>query len=416
MYSRLLKSLAAVCLLCTFWPVLRFHNITYFDWLSVVTLGLALLYVPDSFGTSIGSFRLAITGLACLCAAGIVSVVSSQDPSEHAMRLLYLVTALVAIVGLAYVLVNRQLLSRDAALFLLCISATINSAFVIMQGQFGLFMNLIYGDRIETWTRMTGLAEHPLESGYASTFGVILALGLAIHTRKWLYCLPALLINLYAIKYSASLTALLGLFVSATATCLIAKSYKPLAIGLPLLVLAGAYAFSIGALGPLTLRIEELLNRGGNYVTLQSRELQLRRSIDMIEPQTLAIGNGYAAIDSPYGDIHNGLVAAVFHFGMLGLLSQFFLIAFFTSRLWHTAPLAAKGMLLGCIIIFLLSYLTGPALSRRSLWVPVIVLGAYLSTVKEARSAISVATLAPRRGLHRSTPLWQRAFEYKKDK
>jgi len=54
------------------------------------------------------------------------------------------------------------------------------------------------------------------------------------------------------------------------------------------------------------------------------------------------------------------------------------LIAFFVGKLRNTGPRAAKGILLGCIVVFAFAYLSGPPQARPSLWAPLLFLGAFL--------------------------------------
>jgi hypothetical protein len=227
---------------------------------------------------------------------------------------------------------------------------------------------------------MTGLAEHPIEAGVVASYGFIAGLGWALHTRKWLVALPLIAINAYSMRYSASLTAVFGFALASVALCLYTKSYKVLFSGVAIgaLTVAAVLAFSTGNSGLLQRRLAGLYESQGNYETVQIRAMQLHKAIDMIDVGTLAVGNGYSEADLPFDmEIHNGLVASVFHFGLLGLISQCLLIGFFVTKLGTDAPRPLKGILMGCIIVFALTYLSGPAQARPTLWVPVMLLGGY---------------------------------------
>jgi len=229
---------------------------------------------------------------------------------------------------------------------------------------------------------MSGLAEGPIEAGEVADFGVIIGIGLAMYTRRWLLLLPLIAIDLYSFTESASLTALIALLLAFCALCLHAKAHRLLCYGIAISIAVATLASALDA-RRLTERVGSLLKSENNYVSIQSRELQWEKSLELIEPQTLLIGNGYATADLPYHlDIHNGIIASIFHFGILGLIGQGLLIAFFLTRLGHDAPLALKSTLLGCLVIFALAYMTGPALSRRSLWVAPMILGGYLTALK----------------------------------
>jgi hypothetical protein len=235
---------------------------------------------------------------------------------------------------------------------------------------------------------MTGLAEHPIEAGVVSSYGFIIGLGLALHTRKWRAALPMIAINAYSMRYSASLTAVFGFALASLTLCLYTKSFKVLFSGFAIgaLTVAAVLTLSTGTSGLLQQRLMGLYENQGNYETVQLRAMQLNKAIDMIDVRTLAVGNGYSEGDLPlHMDIHNGLVASVFHFGLLGLISQCLLIGFFVAKLANDAPRPLKGILIGCIIVFSLTYISGPPQARPTLWVPVILLGGYLGTQRKER-------------------------------
>lgn len=397
MYLWLLRALAAACLLCTFWPVLRFHDVTYFDWLAPVTVVLGLAYTPAERGAPLSAYSLAIGGILLLLLAGIISVAPSGDSIQHLAKLIKLTVALSGILGLAYLLANRRLLSSTEALTLLCLSASANSMVCILQGRFGMFTHLIPAEsgRIEAWSRMTGLTEHPIESGVASCFGIILAIGLGMQKRAWWIFFPLVLIGLVSLTESASLTAVFALGVAFLAAGIFARAYRTLIAGAAVAVAGLVVAFALNA-HRLTDRLEQLSRSQGNYSTVRSREMQWASAIDGISPQTILFGNGYSELDLPFHmEIHNGVLASLFHFGLLGLAGQCLLIAFFTVPLGRPAPAYLRYMLLGIVVMFLFSYLTGPALSRRSLWVTPFVLGAYLTVSRQPDGRKRQLSVAP---------------------
>jgi hypothetical protein len=390
MYRRLLQLISGCCLLFTFWPALRFDNVTIFDWLAPVAILCALPYQPAERGPGLGSLKLAIAGVALLAFAGIISVGPSYDSVEHVWKVVYLVIAFLAIVGLGYVLVNRKIFSIVQMLLILCCSAMICSAACIAQGRYHLLLNFVTKDEFgpQAWIRMVGLAEHPIETGVVSGFGVIIALGLMMYTRRWLFFVVAIAIDLYSFTYSASLTAVFAILFSAFVMCLYARAYRSLVYG-TIIAVAGlwmAFTFSSDA-HLLTSRLSAFSATTGNYKTVETRKMQWEKALEMIGPRTLLVGNGYSSLDLPYGlDIHNGVIGAVFHFGLLGLASQVLLIGSFAGRLRSDHPRELKAVLVGCLVIFAFSYMTGPALARRSLWVPLLLLGAYLAPLKNSDS------------------------------
>jgi hypothetical protein len=244
---------------------------------------------------------------------------------------------------------------------------------------------------------MTGLSEHAIEAGDVAAFGLVIGVGLALHTRKWLGFGSLAAVCAYSMKYSASLTGLFAASLGLISLLVFCKAYKFIFAGIVVSVFAFTSTFSAGGLGLLTNRLIGLSESLGDYGTLRSREVQLSKALELIEPSTLIIGNGYSTGDLPYDiEIHNGLIASLFHFGVLGLLAQLLLILFFCSRLMGNSPREIRGTLLGFIVIFLCAYLTGPALSRRSLWVPLILFCAYMPHLKDgflySRATLSANT------------------------
>jgi hypothetical protein len=394
MYRKFLRFAGAICLLSSSWSVLRLFDISIFEWLALLVIPGALLHSPPEKGVPLESFKLAGAGLAVLAVAGIISSQSSFDAVEHVLKVTKLLGAFALIIGLSYTLANRKIYNVVEILYLLCLSATACSLVAVLQGQFGILTGLIPresgGGGIESWTRMTGLAEHPIETGVVSSYGFIIGLGLGLYTRKWLVILPMIAISAYSMRYSASLTAVFGFALASLALCLYTNSYKVLFSGFAMgvLVVAAVLTLSTGTTGLLEHRLRSLYETQGNYETVQIRAMQLHKALDMIDPSTLAVGNGYSSADLPFNmEIHNGLVASVFHFGLLGLLSQCLLIGFFVAKVGSDAPRPLKGILIGCIIVFALTYLSGPAQARPTLWAPVMLLGGYVGTQRKERIA-----------------------------
>jgi hypothetical protein len=385
MYRQGLRVAAAICLLATFWSGIRLFDISIFEWSALLVIPCVWLHRPQEEGVPLASFTLAGCGLALLAFAGIISSQSSFDPVEHVLKVAKLISAFLLIIGLGYVLANRKIFNIVEVLYLFCLSAGACSLVAVLQGQLGILTGLIpRSGEIEDWTRMTGLAEHPIETGIIAGYGITIGLGLGLYLRKWRMLFFLIAIDVYSMKYSASLTAVFAFLAGSVVLCLHAKAYKQLFLGgaTGALVMAAVMAVSPGDSGLLRSRLVSLYENQGNYQTVQTRQMQLNKTIDLIAPETLAVGNGYSSSDLPYKmEIHNGLLASVFHFGVL----QCFLIGFFVAKLRSDAPRPLKSILLGCIVVFILPYLSGPPQARPSLWAPVMLLGAYLATPKKAR-------------------------------
>ena len=419
MYRKFLRLAGALCLLSSSWSVLRLFDISIFEWLTLLVVPAVLLHSPPEKGVPLGSFKLAGASLALLAIAGIISSPSSFDAVEHILKVSKLLGAFALMMGLSYTLANRKIYNIVEVLYLLCLSATACSLVAVLQGQFGILTGLIprdSGSGIESWTRMTGLAEHPIEAGVVSSYGFVMALGLALHTRKWLVALPMIAINAYSMRYSASLTAVIGFALASLTLCLYTKSFKILFAGSAIgaLAVVAMFTLSSGTSGLLARRLAGLYETQGNYETVQIRAMQLHKAIDMIDISTLAVGNGYSSADLPFNmEIHNGLVASVFHFGLLGLISQCLLIGFFVSKLGNDAARPLKSILISCTIVFALTYLSGPAQARPTLWLPVMILGGYLGAQQKERFSAAAAPIFGRPSLESRTQKGQAAWKFK---
>jgi hypothetical protein len=288
--------------------------------------------------------------------------------------------------GFAYLIASRNVLSVIEAMTLLCISGTVSAAVCVLQGQFGMFMSLM--PPVHEWDRMYGLTEWPIEAGTVSSVSIVIAVGLIVYRRRaWPLLVLLAAINIYSMKYSASLTAVFQSAVGVIALAVLARAYRVLVVLGVAVVLILAVALPAGLLGKhLGERLEIVLREQGNYQTVQSREDQWRKTADEIDARTALFGNGFSRADLPSGlDIHNGALAAVFHFGVAGLASQCLLIWFFVARIFGPAPRALRSILLGCVITFLMGYVTAPPYARRTGWVPMFVMGAYLLKWHAAR-------------------------------
>jgi O-antigen ligase len=405
MYLKFLRFVAATCLLFTFWSVLRLGGVSVFEVLAPFVIFCGLLYKPQRAGPGLDAFTLALAGLALLTLAGVISSPSSFGPVEHMGKVLRLVGAFVLVIGLSYVLTNRRILTTMQVFYLLALSGAACSAVAILQGQFGVLSGLIpQPDPGSDITRMTGLAEHPIECGIVAAYSAAIAAGIGIVRRKWLVAAVIVATDVYSMKFSASITSILAFMVGTGFLCVYAKAYRILftgtAVGIIALIVGSSLSNNSSFLAE---RLADLYRSGGNFATVQSREMQLRKALDMIDVKALFVGNGYSTADLPYKmEIHNGIIAAVFHFGLLGLVSQCFLISFFLSRMWQNSPRAYRAIHLACITVFALSYLSGPPQARPSLWAPVIILGSILTVKRGANDAMRANVRASAQPLNRS--------------
>src|ERR1700722_5862381 len=111
MFRTGLKAISGLCLLTTFWSVLRVFDTSIFELLAPIVILCALPFARDEEGVSFGSLRLALIGVALLTLAGVISAPGSFDPYEHTLKIIKLVGAFSLTIGLAYVLASRKILT-----------------------------------------------------------------------------------------------------------------------------------------------------------------------------------------------------------------------------------------------------------------------------------------------------------------
>jgi O-antigen ligase len=399
MYRWLVRGLAAVTLLFSSWSALRIADLAIFDLAAPLTLGAALLCRRTDTSAAVpGSLKLPLIGVGLLLLGGYVALTTCSDTEEHIQKVTVLVLAFTAMATLGWVFADRGIFSVTEILSLLCLSGSIGSGIAILQGRLGMFVGLMPA-KVEAWGRMSGLTQHPLEAGSVAAFSAVIALGLVIYKRGWmrLFILLAAL-NVYSMEYSASLTAVFAFCAAVVAIAIFFRAWLFLGVMATLTItLGGGLAVSSSLPGPLASRLETILALGGNYTTVQTRERQLRQTIEQIDGSTIFLGNGYNMAKLPDGkEIHNGFLAAMFHFGILGLASQCVFIWYFLRGLLSNASRELRGILLGCAVVFLLEYSTGPALARRTVWVPMFLIAAYIGSATSSRSRVPVGqTAAP---------------------
>lgn len=392
MYRWLIRGLAAVTLLFSSWSTLRVADFAIFDLAAPLALGAALLCKrTDGTSAAPGSLRLPLIGIGLLLLGGYLALATAPEAEEHIQKLTVLVLAFIAMAGLGWILADRGILSVTETLVLLCLSGTVSSGVAILQGRLGMFVGLMPA-KVEAWGRMSGLTQHPLEAGSVSAFAAALALGLVIYRKGWTRAAFAVLaaLNVWSMEYSASLTAVFALCAAVVAVAMYYRAFVFLgALAVLVMTLGGGLAASSSLPGPLASRLQTIVELGGNYTTVQSRARQLRQTIDQIDGSTIFLGNGYSYANLPDGkEIHNGFLGALFHFGILGLASQCVFIWYFLTGLLSNTSRELRAILLGCTVVFLLEYSTGPALARRTVWVPMFLIAAYMGRATSNRTSV----------------------------
>lgn len=393
-------------LLTSFWSSVRVANLTIFDLFSPVCLLLCLACPNKASVPRDPDALIVLASQVLFFFAAAFSAFAVNDVVEHVSKFLVLILATSMMFGILYVVRKREVLSFRICVLALAISATMSSALIVLQGQFFLFRNV--GRNLEEDTlgvlRPTGLAEHPIEAGAVTAVGVLICAGLLFSRnaglrgpkRSTLVKIAlsiALAINLYSLKFSASLTAVFGLVVAFLIYLLVSGRH---------LVLVGIVVPSVLVLVPIVAnpdsllgdRLTKLLDSGSDYTTVQTRQEQLNETLGEIDARTLLIGNGYTAAAVEGREIHNALLAALFHFGLLGLVSQLLLLIYLFRKVFHKHDRNRRALHLSLVIVFLSLFLTGPVFARRSNWIAVVVTAAFLPALpRSGRSRVRAGSV-----------------------
>lgn len=384
------RSMAMLCLLISLWSAIRIANFTVFDVLTPFCI-LFLLLVPahEPVARDKDLHLIVESQLLFIVAAG-VSTIQSAALAEHLGKAAVISVAMIAMFVMATLIARKKIMTLNEAILCLALSAAISSSFVVLQGQFRLFTSISPAFAIgeQEWRRATGLAEHPIEAGAIAGVGMVLAVYLLLNRSPatkgpitTLILLLFLAVEAYSMVFSASLTAAGSIAAALGLQLLLSRRYGLLAI-------AGAAipaALLPFLLAPSTLlgdRILKLLSMGDGFTTVQTRQVQLSETLSLIDLPSFVLGRGYSFDDLPQGlEIHNALIASVFHFGILGLIGQLLICTFLLKKTLSHYPSSIRGALLGVLIVFFGEYLTGPVFSRRSDWISSVIIASFLPAV-----------------------------------
>lgn len=299
---------------------------------------------------------------------------------EHMTRGMSVFVALSNILLFSYLNAKMGVLKLANLTKILALATTVTSLVTLIQATTGSlrFLSANYYI-VNTDPRDVGLTEHPIEAGAMGSYGVVLCLVIIILARKRLTLrllgLGGLALNMAAVIAASSLTAFFALLASLVALLAVNKSYKLMAalvlasfVILPYVVvlLQGSLIFT---------KIEDLLYAGESFTTVVTRTDQIAQTINSFTLSNVLTGQGYSELELPTGiEIHNTPLAAVFHYGILGLFAQLLIIGFVIRTIVTAQSKSMRALLFALLLIFLGNYLTGPAISRRSVWVPLLTL------------------------------------------
>lgn len=409
------RYMAMFCLLISLWSAIRVANFTIFDVLAPACILLLLIAPAPASVPRDRDLHLIVESQWLFLVAAAVSTLQSAAVGEHVGKCAAIAIAMIAMFAMATLIVRKQVLTINEAIAWLALSAAISSAFVVLQGEFRLFTSIspVFNNGTQEWLRATGLAEHPIEAGAIAGIGMVLAVHLLLNrtpTNRGIFTTLILIlmvgVNAYSMISSASLTAVGSVAAALAAQLMLARRYGLLAIAgtaVPA-VLLPYLLVSSNLLGD---RILKLLTLGDQFTTVRYRQEQLSETLGQIDFSSFVIGHGYSFDDLPQGlEIHNALIASLYHFGVFGLLSQLLICSFLIKKLFSHYPPATRGVLLGVLIVFFGEYLTGPVFSRRSDWISAVVLASFMPSARFQLSELGAKyrrkmALGPHRELDR---------------
>ena len=378
----LLSSLSFLSLVPVFWPTIRIADFTVFDLLSIPTIAIIFATTAPTNNHAYKVYRDTLIGIGILALGGVISTVMTTDPWSHCLRVIFLIVAFIQMAMLSYGIISRDILYPSTIIGALTISGLLSSAVALLQGRFGLLLGLIpeteYTEGfVQDWTRMTGLAEHPIEAGLTIGYAAICALYFT-GAARW-FTVPAAVFMLSSFAFTSSLTAIFGAGGALILLLILSKRFTELAFWLAILIPGAVISYQISPL--LSDRIENLLLSGTDYETLQDRLTQYNVVISKSDFTSTIFGHGYAPRDLPLGlDIHNGMLQALYHFGLLGIISQVVFLGAIAIPVLKSSSSRCRNVLISLLVIFISGYLTGPIFARRSIWLPLFLVASLVAS------------------------------------
>lgn len=353
---------------------LRISGLTWFD-LSMATLLICFLYktklrlfLPRDALITIVSF------IVLMISATSASLLITENQAEHFRKSLILIGTF-SIMWLfwfqAAYLLNQ--IHHDISRLLLC-ACSLLSVSVIFHG-----VNGPTGAENVLNYRAVGWAEHPIEAGYICAYGTVLSVYF-INKKINFVSLALLTINLLGLRYAASLTAILGTFAGIIIFLIITRNKRLFGLIILSATLGVFFATDLKSLYVID-KLFNVLNNGTDYNTVSSRVVQIKVALEHVDGRSLFIGHGYSNSEKIMDmDIHNGFIANLHHFGILAVLANMSVFLFLVRNLIKTSSNTYQTALFAALIVVFLSvYISGPTLSRRSLWSPLIAMSAMIS-------------------------------------
>ncbi|MDP2021670.1 MAG: hypothetical protein Q8L16_12305 [Hydrogenophaga sp.] len=369
--------LTLLALIGTSW---RIGIVAVFDVMSLVFVILMPFIAPTEWRRTLWRVRHLPLVIALLLFGVTTSFFQTGDQSEHIFRSINLIVS-VATMWLFSAYAGELPLMKS--LLTLLAVLTVGSASVVLGGA-------SHGPiQVGEISRQIGWMEHSGEAGYVAAFGVILGAWLWIGMRSKV-AIIAIIINLISIRYSASMTSVASVGVGLIVMSYMYRKIIP-TIGI-LSGIVGAIIFIPGISDSLLIRrVVDAFFAGSDYDTVDSRVTQINDTAGLIFENivTLFTGRGFAPTEiSGVGglDIHNTLLASIYHFGMFGAASYVIMFVYLLRPIFlNGLNRSDRALSLGMWVVFGAAILSSPGLNRRTLWVPMILITVTLLQEKSRR-------------------------------
>jgi len=390
----MIRALAFLYLLTVGWSALRLGSVTIFDVASMALLPVLAVSWQERGSRQLANpalVRVAVLGGILIALGTMLSALVATAVVEHVIKGLLIAASLTVTAMNLALLLSTEALTPRQAVWAVFASAAVHSFVAILQDRLGLFMGLTGEVKLQDWMRATGLMNHPIEAGIFSAVGVVLGCFLLFEARRVSASGAAILAGtamcLCSLTASASLTATLTLGAALAAQFVVSRKVALLSVLLPLAALGGVLLLGASQDNRLAERLQTLSRQGSAYGTVQARDDQIETAMRRITLRSFLVGLSFDPRTTPQGlDIHNGIVAMDYYFGVLGLTGQAGLIAYLAWRIRRQRWAPVQGAFLAVFVLFLAAYMTGPTYSRRSMWVPVLLFAAMPVLVRDPSS------------------------------
>lgn len=379
----------------SFYSNIRIGPLTVFDVVGALYCAVVLphtVVVRKAITLLPDPLLLAAAAVFLLAVLGSGSV--AYDGSGHFQRCGLLLGGLLLMMVFSQLVVAFGRIGLAEIQQTIVLSSAITSIVCIAQGKLGLFMGLLQSEKLEFWTRPSGLVEHPVEAGLVAAYGALFAVSLILDGRRVILNALCAGLILYSMTIIASLTGVAAALLGIGILLFVRKGFSVFLL-VPIVGLIGIILFLYADSFSGTFfaeRLTQLSESGLQYETLSSRATQIDDTINTILSGgvNIILGFGYdPELQIDAREIHNGLLASQYHFGLLGAVSQLCFLGCFFHKAANMKSPAAKIVCLLAFMMFLAFYMSGPAFFRRSVWLPMFLITAVSTSKQETERLLS---------------------------